>query len=170
MYHSDNIISITLHTTFLSLLAIILFPPTAHLFSANLTPNYLNFLQLPQISSHYQTTSTNLTITSSPSPLHPPHHLQHHFKLHHISTTPLDHLPQVSYAKIGAHCYYCLIDYIPLLNDYRPEGEVILFYIAVICENLIMVVLPMKVRPIQVMSSPMSMSYVLTTHTLHVVM
>lgn len=56
---------------------------------------------------------------------------------------------KVTYAKIAAHSFYCTFDYFPVHNEYRPEGEVVIFYALVVVENLLMVTAPYRQRPTQ---------------------
>ena len=56
---------------------------------------------------------------------------------------------KVTYAKIAAHSLYCTFDYFPVHNEYRPEGEVVVFYALIVIENLLMVTAPYRQRPTQ---------------------
>ena len=54
---------------------------------------------------------------------------------------------KVRYYKILIHTFYCLFAYFPLHNEYRPEGEIIIFYVVFLLENVLMVALPYGVAP-----------------------
>lgn len=56
---------------------------------------------------------------------------------------------KVTYAKIAAHSLYCTFDYFPVHNEYRPEGEVVVFYALIVVENLLMVTAPYRQPPTQ---------------------
>ena len=56
---------------------------------------------------------------------------------------------RVTFAKIAAHSLYCTFDYFPVHNEYRPEGEVVVFYVLVVVENLLMIATPYRQRPTQ---------------------
>lgn len=57
---------------------------------------------------------------------------------------------KVRYYKIFLHTIYCVLAYFPIHNDYRPEGEILLYYTLFIIENIIMVSVPYALKTTQV--------------------
>ncbi len=55
---------------------------------------------------------------------------------------------KVRYYKILIHSFYCIFAYFPLHNEYRPEGEIMIFYAVFLLENVLMVSLPYGVGPV----------------------
>ena len=55
---------------------------------------------------------------------------------------------KVRYYKIFMHSIYCVLAYFPIHNEYRPEGEILIYYTIFIVENVIMVSLPYAIDPV----------------------
>lgn len=55
---------------------------------------------------------------------------------------------KIRYYKILVHAFYCIFAYFPLHNEYRPEGEITIFYVIFLLENILMVALPYGVDPL----------------------
>ncbi len=51
---------------------------------------------------------------------------------------------KVPYHKIVQHSLYSLLAYFPVHNEYRPEGEIVAFYILFMVENIVMVAIPFR--------------------------
>ena len=54
---------------------------------------------------------------------------------------------KVPYVKIFMNSVYCIIAYFPIHCEYRPEGEIVLYYIIYLLENIVMVGLPYVQEP-----------------------
>ena len=61
---------------------------------------------------------------------------------------------KVQYHTIVLHSLYSMFAYFPIHSEYRPEGEIVMFYILFMVENIIMVALPFKVTPIMYITRP----------------
>lgn len=54
---------------------------------------------------------------------------------------------KVQYYKIVLHSLFCLLAYFPIHNEYRPEGEIVMYYLLFTIENVLMVCLPYGHEP-----------------------
>ena len=59
---------------------------------------------------------------------------------------------KVQYYKICLHSLFCLMAYFPIHSEYRPEGEIVLFYALFTVENIIMMCLPYGPSPVHVIN------------------
>ncbi len=46
------------------------------------------------------------------------------------------------------HAFYCIFAYFPIHNEYRPDGEIMMYYAIFMLENILMVALPYGIRPL----------------------
>lgn len=54
---------------------------------------------------------------------------------------------KINLGRMALHTIYCIFSYFPIHNDYRPEGEIMGYYGLYLIENIIMVALPFKMKP-----------------------
>ena len=54
---------------------------------------------------------------------------------------------KVQYYKIVLHSLFGLMAYFPIHNEYRPEGEILMYYVLFTVENILMVCLPYSYGP-----------------------